>query len=114
MDFELLVPLVAILALFIGMPIVIFSGIARLKSMSSSGSELSSRELRDLIYEASFEAQAPLVQRIERLEALHADDPDLAARRSLPAARSEDDEVLDDLGDDDDSLALPPRSRGRN
>lgn len=99
----------AVLALFIGAPWVVFTGIAKVKAAGQSASgpdTLRRSELQALVAEAVDEATAPLVARIETLEAIVTDDE--------PAGRL-DRRVLDEALDDPEPLgAAAGRARVRS
>jgi hypothetical protein len=85
---------IAILSLFIGLPWVVFSGIAKVKAAGSTtlpsgrgSSEIRKSELAALIEASVEEATAPLVRRVEVLEALLTDE-DEAFDRIDPAVLS--------------------------
>jgi len=70
---------IAALALFVGMPWVVFSGIAKIKAASmgagsGGGAQLRKSELQALIEVAVEDATEPLVRRIETLEAIAIDE----------------------------------------
>ena len=70
------------------MPWAVFSGIAKVKAAgavgrSGEGQELRASELRHMIEQSVEEATAPLVRRIETLEAIATDD-EPHGRRSQP------------------------------
>ena len=67
-----LIPIIAILSVFVGAPMAVMWGIAQLKkadrSQAPSGDSLSADELRAMIEDAVSEATLDLGQRVERLE----------------------------------------------
>ena len=80
--------LFAIFAVFIGLPWAVFAGIAKVKAANAAGrvgegTELRASELRRMIEASVEEATAPLVRRIETLEAIVTDD-EPEGRRSQP------------------------------
>ena len=82
---------IAALALFVGMPWAVFTGIAKVKAAKAGeGAELRMSELRGLVEDAVAEAAAPLAARIETLEAIVTDD-EPSARRPLVDALPDDD-----------------------
>ena len=71
--------LFAIFAVFIGLPWAVFTGIAKVRGASATGrggegQELRASELRRMIEQSVEEATAPLVRRIETLEAIATDE----------------------------------------
>lgn len=90
----------AALILFVGAPWAVFSGIAKVKAAGakqSAGMRLS--ELKALVDEAVADATAPLVERIEVLEAIATED-EHATRRldaALLADLEQDDGVREDV-----------------
>ena len=73
---------IAAIALFVGMPWAVFTGIAKVKAAGltggrqggGEGTELRASELRSMIESSVEEATAPLVRRIETLEAIATGD----------------------------------------
>jgi hypothetical protein len=103
--FEFLAMFTAVTAIFVGLPWALFTGIARVKAAGAGdGTELRVSELQGLIDEAVAEATAPLVARIETLEAIVTDDE--------PTARPRLANALDALPDDED-LGAKPVDAGR-
>ncbi|WP_420457589.1 hypothetical protein [Rubrivirga sp.] len=81
---------IAAIALFVGMPWAVFTGIAKVKAAGggdrarSGGSEIRKSELEAIIGVAVEDATAPLVRRVEALEAIVTED-DAAFDRIDPA-----------------------------
>ena len=115
--FDFLGMLAAVSALFVGMPWAVFTGIAKVKAAGrggGEGQELRASELRRMIEQSVEEATAPLVRRIETLEAIATDDEPAALGRGgagrLDAATLAD--VFDtDLDDADEVPAARRRAR---
>ena len=116
--------LFAIFAVFIGLPWAVFTGIAKVRGANAvgrggEGQELRASELRRMIERSVEEATAPLVRRIETLEAIATDDEPAALGRGgaqtagagrLGAATLAD--VFDtDLGDADEVPVARRRAR---
>ncbi|MDT7857103.1 hypothetical protein RQM47_10660 [Rubrivirga sp. S365] len=106
--------LFAIFAVFIGLPWAVFAGIAKVKAANAAGrggegTELRASELRAMIEASVEEATAPLVRRIETLEAIATDDEPARAGRLDPATLAN---VFDtDLDDANDVPAARRRAR---
>lgn len=105
---------IAILSLFIGLPWVVFSGIAKVKAAGATtlpsgrgGSDIRKSELEALITASVEDATAPLVRRIEVLEAILTDE-DAAMDRIDPAVLAG---VLDPTSEADDWEDAPRRAR---
>ena len=108
--------LFAIFAVFIGLPWAVFSGIAKVKAANAAGrggegQELRASELRHMIEASVEEATAPLVRRIETLEAIATDEePGRSGAGRLDPATLAD--VFDtDLEDADEVPAARRRAR---
>lgn len=76
---------VALLSIFIGLPWVVFSGIAKIKAAGSGasgtgGSEIRKSELEALIEASVEQATAPLLRRVDVLEAILTDEDEALAR----------------------------------
>ncbi len=101
---------IAAVALFVGMPWAVFTGIAKVKAANAvgrgrtGGSEIRKSELEALIGNAVDDATAPLVRRLEILEAIATDD-DAAMDRIDPAVLAD---TLD-LGVEDEGPAAARR-----
>ena len=77
--------LLAAVALFVGMPWAVFSGIAKVKAASrGEGDSLRKSELEAMIQDAVAQAVEPFQRRIETLEAIATDED--AGQRRLDAA----------------------------
>ena len=78
--------IVAVIAVCVGLPWAVFTGIAKVKmaSRKAEGDSLRKSELETLIRDAVDEAVEPLQKRIETLEAIAIDDD--APQRRLDAA----------------------------
>ncbi|MDT0632454.1 hypothetical protein [Rubrivirga litoralis] len=105
--------LFAIFAVFIGLPWAVFAGIAKVRAANAvgrgGGEELRASELRAMIEASVEEATAPLVRRIETLEAIATDDEPARAGRLDPATLAD---VFDtDLGDADEVPVARRRAR---
>ena len=102
-----LVGVIAILSLFIGLPWVVFAGIAKVKAAQggSSGSSLRKSELEAIIGVAVEDATAQLRRRVETLEAIVTQE-DAAMDRIDPA-------VLADALDHDAEAEAPTAARRR-
>lgn len=104
---------IAAIALFVGMPWAVFTGIAKVKAASvvghaqSGGSEIRKSELQALIGDAVDDATAPLVRRIEILEAI-ATEENAAMDRIDPAVLSD---TLDLGAEEEGPAAVRRRTR---
>ena len=100
---------IAALALFVGMPWAVFSGIAKIKAADGGGSRdgasLRKSEREAIIGAAVEDATAPLRRRVETLEAIVTQE-DGAMDRIDPA-------VLADALDHDAEAAAPTAARRR-
>ena len=94
----------AAIALFVGMPWAVFSGIAKVKAASRGGGDsLRKSELEALIQDAVADAVEPLQRRIETLEAIAINED--SGQRRLDAA------VLADALEPDAEPAAPAARR---
>ena len=103
---------VALLSIFIGLPWVVFSGIAKVKAAGSrssgkGGSGIRKSELEALIAVSVEEATAPLLRRVEVLEAILGDENE-ALDRIDPAVLTG---VIDPSAEADDWADAPRRAR---
>ncbi|PAP77308.1 hypothetical protein [Rubrivirga marina] len=102
---------IAALALFVGMPWAVFSGIAKIKAASHGGggsregASLRKSELEAIIGTAVEDATAPLIRRVETLEAIVTQE-EAAMDRIDPA-------VLADALDHDAEADAPAGARRR-
>ena len=113
--------LLAAVALFVGTPWAVFTGIAKVKAAGASGrggdgQELRASELRRMIEASVEEATAPLVRRIETLEAIATDEePGRAGAQTAGAGRLDPATLADvfdtDLDDADEVPAARRRAR---
>ena len=103
--------IVAMLIVFVGAPLAVFTGIAKVKATGvtksvRSGAGLRMSELKGLVEDAVADATAPLRARIESLEAIVTEDEHSARRLDAALLANLDGDL-----EDDESVGVRSRSR---